>query len=218
MIRGVSRRHIERDAGVTLVEQLVAMVVFIIVAAIVTTSIVALLKNQQRVSASNQNLDTARKIEETLDHEARYADKVTTPGVSATSGDSYIEWQVENSAAQPDVCTQWRFVPSSQSIQKRTWDESFNNSGVTDLTGWHTIALGVQQTGTTDIFSTAQTNPVVGQESVTNTYQGHQEITVTFTAYHAPKQTLPSTITITAINSTVGSPVASNICSEEGRP
>jgi type II secretory pathway pseudopilin PulG len=218
MIRRIANRH-DRDAGVTLIEQLMAMLVFVIVGAIVTTSIVALLKNQQRVSAQTGNLNTARKIEETLDYEARYADKVTAPGLGST-GDSYIEWQVENSAAQPDQCTQWRFVPGSPSgiVQKRTWDESFSGSGVTLLTSWTTLAQGVQQNGTTPIFSTAASSTVVGQESVTNTYQGHQEITMTFNAFHPPSQTSNQSITITAINSTVGSPVTSNICAEEGRP
>lgn len=215
MIRHLRRGHDDRDAGVTLVEQLVAMVIFLIVAAIVTSAVISMFKTQQRVSAQNDNLNTARKIQQTLDLEARYADAVTTPG-TGTDGSTYVEWQQVNSSAEAPKCYQWRYVPSSGLVQQRSWYESYNSSGVTGLKSWNTLASGVTTTDSTPIFQLGPYNTVDSQVSTTGQVQGHQQLTMTFTATHAGRS-LDQAITITAINSVIAPAVASSTCAEEGR-
>jgi prepilin-type N-terminal cleavage/methylation domain-containing protein len=203
------RRAHDADEGVTLVEMLVATMIFSIILGIITTAIVAMVHQEQKESGQTNDLDAARKVIENLDHSVRYANAITTPG-TGTDGSFYVEWQSGN-IGQQQTCTQWRYVPSSGAFQWRTWEPPLSGVGTVTAGSWATEAIGLSPVGSTPVFSIAPTSSSSSKE----------ELDVTFKATSgAPATTSASQVSLTAINSTSSSaPTGANaVCTQVGRP
>jgi prepilin-type N-terminal cleavage/methylation domain-containing protein len=202
------RRRKSVDAGFTLVELMVSMIVFAIILGIITTAIVAMLHQEQRQTGQADNLDASRKVIEMLDHSLRYANGVSQPG-TGTDGSYYVEWQSGNTN-QTQTCTQWRYVPTGGKLQQRTWTVPAVGGTVT-AGAWATEAVGMSPVNSsTPIFSLSTTS--------SNT---KEEVDVAFTATNgAPSTSSASQISLTAINSTTPTaPTGVNaICTQVGRP
>jgi Tfp pilus assembly protein PilE len=205
-------RH-DQDAGTTLVEMLVVMIVFTIILGIITSAIIAMLHQQQKENGQANNLDASRKVIEALDHSTRYANAITSPG-TGTDGGSYVEWQVGN-AGQQQTCYQWRYEPSTGYLQSRSWQPPLTGSGSVTPTGWSTEATGISLTGATPIWSIT---PALAADVSANT---KEQLTVSFTSTSGtPSSSSASQVTLTAINSTSeAAPTgASAVCTQVGRP
>jgi type II secretory pathway pseudopilin PulG len=199
------RRLRRSDEGTSLIELLVVMIIFTMVMAIITSAIVNMFHTSERETGQSNDLNASRKVIEMLDHSARYANGITTPG-TGTDGNFYVEFRTGNNGQQ-QTCTQWRWVIVGGKLQWRTWLPPLTGIATVTPTAWATAAIGITKVGATPIFSTT-----------TNAASTKQELTVQFTATSgSPPSSSVSQVTLTAINSSSSSPPPS-LCTEVGRP
>jgi type II secretory pathway pseudopilin PulG len=206
----------DSDSGVSLVEIIVATLIFTIILSIITASIVAMLRQERTQNSQTNNLDAGRNLITKLDHQARYANAVSTPG-TGTDGSYYVEFRTGNKNLQ-QTCTQWRFVPTGGTVQYRSWLPPLGGVGSATPSAWSTVGTGftLLTSPATPIW---QLGPLVG--SAQYAYSGHFELVVTFNATSGtPKETTQDQVAITAINSTRNpvSPIPPAVCTENGRP
>jgi len=194
------------DLGFSLVELVVVMSIFTAIMGIITASVVEMMSQTRRESSQADNLDSARHVIQTLDTKVRYANDITTPA-TGTDGNYYVEWRTGNTG-QLQTCSQWRYVPSTGLIQSRSWQPLLAGTGTVTPTAWQTQAGGISLVSGQQIWSIATTSASSKQE----------ELTVQFVATHgAPQTGYTSQVTLTALNTTQSTPLAS-ICTEVGRP
>lgn len=111
------------DAGVTLVETLVAMGIFSVVLTIFMAAVLSMTASTSRVNNTADAGDGVRAAFLRLDRQVRYADAINQP-VQSASGSWYVEFRTSQRVnAQPTQCTQWRYDPATQSLQFRTWTD-----------------------------------------------------------------------------------------------
>jgi len=204
------RRHAQRSAeeGFSLIELVVVMGIFTMILGIITASVVEMMSQTRKESGQADNLDSARKIIQTLDTEVRYANAVTVPG-TGTDGSYYVEWRSGNSGQQ-QTCTQWRYIPSTGQVERRSWLPPLAVGGSASApTNWYLEGTGVSLLGTTPIWSIAPTSAV----------DDHEELVVQFMSSHgAPVSQATNQITLTAVNTASSSPLTPPVCTEVGRP
>ncbi len=162
------RRSMQRgtDPGMTLVELLVAMGIFVVVIAIFMSGIVIMTKDTARSVGVSDSTSTARKLLDRFDKQVRYSTSINPPGMGPTDGMFYVEYIVPSqTAGATPVCVQWRYNPSLGTMQVRTWI----NTSPPMPSSWDTIA--------TNVRNALATNPpfVFSRASVT---QLHQELAV----------------------------------------
>ena len=128
------------DAGMTLVELIVAMGMFVIVIAVFMSGIVVMTRDTARAQAVADSGDGVRLTFQRLDKEVRYAAAINQPGFG-TDGAYYVEYLTTAvEAGTPPICTQWRVVPSTKLLQRRTW----NNTSPAKATSWQTVTDNVR--------------------------------------------------------------------------
>ena len=195
------------DEGTSLIELLVVMIIFTMIMAIITTAIVNMMRESRRQTGQSNDMSAARKVVTLLDHSARYANAITTPG-TGTDGNLYVEFQTGNTGQQ-QTCTQWRYVSTTGKLQWRTWQPPLSGIGTVTAGNWSTAATGISKVGSTPVFSI----------SPTSTADSKEELTVTFTASSgAPSTSSASQLTLTAINSTSDTAPTTATCTQVGRP
>jgi prepilin-type N-terminal cleavage/methylation domain-containing protein len=222
LIRAWRERRTSNDEGVSLVEVLVATLIFGIILSIITASIVAMLRQERTQNSQTTDLNSARKVITMLDHQVRYANAVTTPG-TGTDGSFYVEFRTGNTNLQ-QTCTQWRYVPTGGVMQYRTWKPLFLSAGSTTPSAWATAGVGFTPVTGVPVFALAQSS-LLSQTSTQLTAQAaadtHFQLAVAFNATTgSPAVTTESAVTITAINSTrtPAAPTPPAVCTENGRP
>jgi prepilin-type N-terminal cleavage/methylation domain-containing protein len=132
-----------RDAGFTLIELMVAMMVFSIFLAILTTSIIGLTRSATKLQVAAVSSNQELSVFSALDREIRYADGVNAQGTGAT--DTYIEFRIpsDSTASNVTTCTQWRYDPTAGTIASRTWPDG--NLGA--ATSWNVLLSNVANDG-----------------------------------------------------------------------
>lgn len=111
------------DAGMTLVETLVAMGIFTVVLAVFMAAVVSMTSSTSRVNATADAGDGVRAVFLRLDRQVRYADAINQP-VSSARGSWYVEFRTSQRAGgAPTTCTQWRYDPTARVMQFRTWPD-----------------------------------------------------------------------------------------------
>jgi type II secretory pathway pseudopilin PulG len=209
----------EKDAGDTLIETMIVMVIFTLILGIITSAIVSMMRQVDKQSGLADTLGNSRKAIEVLDGQVRFANAISTPGVAA-GGDTYVEFRtIQNNQTQ--LCTQWRYDVATKALQYRTWQPPASPPGAVTPTSWLTTALSVTPVSGTPIFSfnpppgTVLPSPSPGA----NIPLPHQSLYIDFvTSDGSPKQSSSSQVGITAINSVLGASTNSTVCQEAGRP
>lgn len=139
VIRAAGRRE-DREAGVSLMELVVAMGIFTIVIAVFMGGLLTMTRGAVRAQDVTDSGDALRKTFQTMDKQIRYASSINFPGVGA-SGSHYVEFLT---TAVPDggdpLCTQWRFDPTARTLEFRTW----RDVPASTRSGWHNIASDVR--------------------------------------------------------------------------
>ena len=136
--------RLRRDEGLTMVELIVAMLVFTVFAIMLSTTLIAFTRSTlaaQQTGRTGQELIVAFSA---IDSQIRYAESINFPGESA-AGNVYVEWltRAESSPTRADLCTQWRFVPSRGVIEYRRW----NDGPTATAPEWTVEVSGVVDTG-----------------------------------------------------------------------
>jgi type II secretory pathway pseudopilin PulG len=206
MIGRLRKRENPDDAGVSLVELIVSMGIFVSIMGVITATVMSMMGQTRKELGQSDNLDSARKIIQSLDQTVRYANAVTTPG-TGTDGAFYVEYRTGNTAQQ-QTCWQWRYVPSTSLVQVRHWLPPLAGVGSSTATAWVLEGTGISLVGATPIWSITPTS----SDNV------HQQLVVSFNSTHgAPATSQANQVTLTAINTTSSSPLSS-ACNEVGRP
>jgi prepilin-type N-terminal cleavage/methylation domain-containing protein len=124
------------DSGFSLVELLIAMMIFSIFLIILVSTLSGIQRASTKVSVVAQTSNGMLNVFSKFDRQVRYADSVNFPGVGA-SGARYVEFRVPAASSPSGVttCTQWKYDPVSMSLQSRTWPEAANATP----TAWFTV-------------------------------------------------------------------------------
>lgn len=130
-----TRRHHPRpaplrgDDGMTLVELLVAMGIFTVLVTVVMGGVVTMSRSTVRSEATATASEDLRNAFQRLDRQVRYAEAVNFPG-TGSAGRQYVEFRVGAtvSATGKATCTQWRWDPTSGTLERRSWED---RAGVT---------------------------------------------------------------------------------------
>jgi hypothetical protein len=178
------------DAGVSLVELLVAMSLMAMVGAMFTTGIVQIRSSINKADSTYESQNQINAAFLRLDQEIRYASGVSTP--DKAGGDWYVEYSVDVKSV--DTCVELRVNAATRQLQRRQWGH-----GATPLqpTGWTTLATGV--TATTPFATTvADKANLTGLRFQTLTL----DVTST-TGAGAMGSTRATNVTFTALNTTI---------------
>jgi prepilin-type N-terminal cleavage/methylation domain-containing protein len=130
------RRLLDRardDAGVSLVELMVAMGLMSVVMVMATGAIAQIYHsvNESENTAEAQAQVTRAFVR--LDQEIRYARSISTPAV--LNGDFYVEYLMSVDAV--DTCVELRLKTATNELQRRQWTK---NTAPPAPTGWTTLA------------------------------------------------------------------------------
>lgn len=119
--RPVSRA---RDAGTTLMELIVSMGIFTVLIAVIMGGVLMMTGSTVRADVTVAASDGLRTAFQRLDRQVRYAEAVNFPG-AGTAGRRYVEFRVSAtvSATGKASCTQWRWDPTSGTLDRRSWED-----------------------------------------------------------------------------------------------
>ena len=135
------------ESGFSLLEMLVAVLVFSVFLTIVLASMVGITRASSRAQLLSRSSSNILLAFESFDRQLRYANAINFPGVG-TSGAKYVEFRTaaDSSPTHVITCTQWRFDPVSKSLQYRTWPDVVGAS----ISAWDTKIQDVVDFGTAD--------------------------------------------------------------------
>lgn len=118
-----------RDAGITLIEVLVASAVMMIAMSIFTTGILQIYRTVNKTDSLATSQAQLMAAFARLDREVRYASAISTP-VNAAAGDSFVEYVISVPPPSPapatadavTTCVQLRLRASTRQLMRRTWE------------------------------------------------------------------------------------------------
>jgi prepilin-type N-terminal cleavage/methylation domain-containing protein len=126
-----------RDLGYSAIELVIAMSVFSVLMSAFMSAVMLMTRTTTITGQVAQGATQLRQVLDGLGRAVASASAVNTP--SLVGHDLYIEFRtdavVSGSAA---VCSQWRYRPSAQVIEERTW-----STLDAAPTGWHPLAADV---------------------------------------------------------------------------
>jgi hypothetical protein len=127
------------DAGVTLVEMIVAMSAFALVILVFMNAVRIMTSSMSRVSAVTAATTQSRAAADVLGRQLGYASAANLPFWSSATNSWYFEFESDAVLAGTDSrCTQWRYQTDTDLLQYRSW------SVVTLApTSWTTVAGSV---------------------------------------------------------------------------
>ena len=189
-----------QNAGLTLVELLVSMLVFAIFITILLSSILGITRASTQAQVISRAASGALIVFQNFDHEIRYADAINYPG-STASGRRYVEFRTPASSSIDNVtkCNQWRFSPSTGLLESRTWVDTI----VPTPTPWVT-RLSV-------VFDDGANYPFTVQAAGVGSSM--QQLTLSIDAGNAVQRGSAITTNFVARNSGIGSDSNANVLS-----
>jgi len=202
------------DAGVTLVELVVAMSVFLVVLSVVMGAVVSSTRTVVSATAVAESADQTQRAYRRFDREVRYADAVNRPTtVSGTK--QYVELRTSAVAVgQPVRCTQWRYDSVDGTLAVRTWPDATTPA----VGAWTTVAARLR-TGSAALpaftFLPAATNQRQGLRVVlqgSTTAGRSTSLDATFMARNT------TTATATDLDNNNDGASDTQVCTQAGRP
>jgi type II secretory pathway pseudopilin PulG len=191
------------DAGTTLIELVVGMVIMSIFMVIFTGAILTMTQTVNKVQTLTTSTTQINQAFLRLDKLVRYAAAITTPGQSA-GGDWYVE--IDSSNTGTETCTQLRV--DSQQLQLRSWPAT--SVAPAAFVG-APIADNIANASTDPPF----TVPGASVGASTSPFQRLQ-VTLRATAPSTATSTNRSQMTFTALNSSAAATSNSSICQNPG--
>jgi len=190
---------------------MVSMFIFTILLGLLGVAVTSMFQSVRKQQAIADASDVNRLVVERLDKQVRYANAITAPGAGTTTGSTYVEWRtgiLNVASAQPQTCSQWRFLSVTKQLQSRQWTEGSYSSTVSS---WVNQENGVSVLPGVAIFTLAPTvsAATLPQQQLTIAYQT--------TVGVQQKATRATQVTFTAQN-TVGSAAPTSVCIDGTRP
>lgn len=124
----------------TLTELLVAMGVFVVLISVFLSGIVSLTRSTVRSGNEADVAADLRRVFAQVDRTVRYADAVDYPGAT-TGGVWYAEVRSSRVRGADPVCTQWRWTPTTERLEVRSWAVPGGSAGAPS--DWRTLATTV---------------------------------------------------------------------------
>jgi type II secretory pathway pseudopilin PulG len=139
----LSRLSRHDDAGFTLVDSLVAMIVLGVLLAAFVRTVSLMTSTTTRVLSTGDAATEGRAASDALGRQLTTATATNTPVLSG--GNWYLEFSTDVVKAGNDQqCTQWRYQPGGRLLQYRTW-----SSVTLAPTPWTTVSRAVVNDVTT---------------------------------------------------------------------
>lgn len=189
------------EAGFTLVELMVSMVLLVVLSAVSITAVNLMFKDVRRQQGQSDNLDAGRRAVALLDRQVRYASTINAPGPGLTTdGSQWVDWQQTSpDPSQPPTCYQWRWEKPTGRLLFRSWRQSSTGT-VTLLTGWNLRATGVAPLKEAGVDRSIFALP--SPTDPTTSALKRTQLTVAFTSSHGkPVLVTDTQVTLTALNS-----------------
>jgi hypothetical protein len=201
------------DAGITMIEMVVGMVIMGVFLIIFTGAIVAMASTSNKVEAVTSSSAQTNDAFLRLDKLVRYADAITTPGTGA-GGDWYVELDTVRNATSLETCTQLRVDITSKQLQQRTWTVTSNN-GYTGLSSWLPMASNIINGAAA---SGSSTQPFSVPAQLANASTSFQRLMVTLVAASAgaASANTNATMTFTALDSSATASTNASKCQQLG--
>ena len=210
------QRRADGDAGFSLIESLIAMVIFSIFMGVATGAIISIMQSTQKT----QNLtDSAAEVEnafQTLDHQVRYSDVInpTYPEDSSAFVNNayYVEFHQQATASSVETCYQLKYDVTNKALYERSWKPKVTP---VSASSWKLLAhtLLPPASAPYPFTETAAGN----KNAAGDLLSAHQQLSVTLTVQASAGKTKEGssvTANFTALNSTSSSGIA---CQEVGR-
>jgi prepilin-type N-terminal cleavage/methylation domain-containing protein len=181
------------DAGVTLLEVVVAMSIMSMVMAAFTTGVIAMYRSANRTEAISTAQSQVATAFARLDRELRYATAISEPGTAGS--DRYVEYLTITTSGVP-TCNELRLDTTSRAgarLRLRSWSQG------SQPPPWSTSSVLAAYLGTDQPFQSADTANV-------------QRLRVVL---QIAGSTAPAEATFTALNSaSAGTPDDKAVCTE----
>lgn len=217
-----NRDEARSDAGVTLVELVVAMSIMAIFFAIFTGAMLSMYHTTNKVQAVTDSSAQISTAISRLDSSLRYASAISPP-VTGTDGNPYVAWQTTaNGSTQ---CSQLRIALAPGQLQLRTW--TVQDGKAMDTTGWQPLASEITTTdpATGDPLTPFTFYLAYGAAQGSTSYpvatsapNEQLQVRIVATSGEGSQQASALTdVTFTAFNSGVATPTT-GICQEWGTP
>lgn len=210
LTRGRDRRD---DAGFTLTEMLVAMMVFAIAIAMVTTALIKVQKYTADVQGSADANFQLRQSIAVIDRQVRSGNVLyspaneTSPSTCTASGtDAGTCMRVYTQANGMQRCVQWQVIndaahPGTQMVRSRSWSPTWATDNI--FTSWKTDARGLVATPSQPAFTLA---------GAVNTYSS-RFLVVRFEAKDPRRHGSPAVITTSLAGRNTNYGYDSGLCS-----
>jgi len=112
------------QAGFSLIELLVSMMIFSIFVGLFLSAVVGLTRGTTRAKLTAETSSSVLLVFQNIDRQVRYADAITLPG-NGSSGPRYryVEFRTPAASTRDGVtkCTQWRFDSTNGTLASREW-------------------------------------------------------------------------------------------------
>jgi type II secretory pathway pseudopilin PulG len=190
-----------RQGGMTLVELMISILIFMIFLTVMISSVAAMTKAVNRADTVALTSSQILNAFQSLDRGVRYADDISTPG-TGTSGNVYVEYHTSALSSPTGVatCTQWRYTPSTNTLSSRTW----NDVATPSYSGWTIWVTNVVNKGAGYPFVLIPANSI---------YPKQEQLSFTLSTGTSTSDVATESTTYTAKNS---SNASSSDCSATG--
>jgi type II secretory pathway component PulJ len=147
----------DRDAGVTLVELLMVMVMFAIVLTLVTAALIGVMRDTNRIQYRTDAIDQSRLAVAEIDRQIRSGNVLYNPAsdpdatAASMNNPAAKMWQMRiyTQANGLERCVQWQVTNGI--LRTRSWTPTWQTDGV--VSPWKTVARGVVNTTTQAPFA-----------------------------------------------------------------
>ena len=126
------------DEGMTLVELIVAMIVFSLCMAVFIAGVLQMTRTTVRAQVVTASSDQLRAAFEEMDARLRSAEAVNAPGVVGQSW--FLEFRTPGFDGAGSTCTQWRYSVADGTLEGRRWDVT-----QTPADDWTVLASGLSK-------------------------------------------------------------------------
>lgn len=197
------------DDGFSLMETIVAMVIFSVFMITAMGAIVSIMTSTQKSQSLTDGAAQLENAFQRLDHQVRYADAINVAGLVGTN--FYVEWHTQATSTQPQLCAQLKLDTVGDKLLERTW---IPTASPVVATSWILVAKNVVNTTSQLPFTQIASKRTAGV-----TLLAHQQLVLdlfTQPGGSIKKVTTGSetTTSFTALNSTTQSGL---VCQEVAR-